>query len=64
MSMKIWKTIIQQGKKLSILFYELIAGMEANERLSTIVNELFLRGRKNNISHILYHNPISSYLKL
>ena len=64
MSMKIWKTIIQQRKKLSILFYEMIAGMEANERLSTIVNELFLRGRKNNISHILYHNPISSYLKL
>ena len=62
--MKIWKTIIQQRKKLSILFYEMIAGMEANERLSTIVNELFLRGRKNNISHILYHNPISSYLKL
>ena len=52
MSMKIWKTIIQQRKKLSILFYEMIAGMEANERLSTIVNELFFKRQKE--QHLTY----------
>ena len=37
--------------------------MEANQKLSPIVTELFLRGRKLNIS-LLYHNIISKCLKL
>ena len=38
--------------------------MESNKKLSPIVKELFLRGRKLNISLVLYHNLISKCLKL
>ena len=32
--MKIWKTIIQQTKKVLIVFDDMIAGMEANKKIS------------------------------
>ena len=38
--------------------------MKANKKLSPTVTELLLRGRKLNISFILYHNLVSRYLKL
>ena len=38
------------------MFYDLIADMESNKKLSTVVTELFLRGRKLNISYVLSHN--------
>ena len=47
--MKFWKTIIQQRKKVLLVFDDMIAGMEANKNLSTIITEFFLRGRKLNI---------------
>ena len=45
MSIKIWKSIIQQ-KKVLIVFDDMIADMEANENLSPIVTELFFKGQK------------------
>ena len=32
MSMKIWNTIFQQRKKNLIVFYDMIAGMQANKK--------------------------------
>ena len=55
--MKIWKTIIQRRKKVQIVFDDMIAGMEANEKISPIVTELFLRGRKLNISQSYFKVP-------
>ena len=49
MFMKMQKTIIQQRKVL-IGFDEMIADMEGNKKLISIVDEFFLRGRKLNIS--------------
>ena len=34
------------------MFDDMIADMESNKKLSPIVNELFLRGRKLNISFV------------
>ena len=39
-------------RKVLIVFHDVIADMEANNKLSPIVTELFLRGRKLNISLI------------
>ena len=67
MSMKIWKTIIQQRKKVPIVLDDMIAGMEANEILSPIVTELFLRGRKLNISPVFisqYYFKVPKTIKL
>ena len=46
---KIWKTIIHLGKKNLIVFDNMIADMESNKKVSPVVTELFLRGRKLNI---------------
>ena len=46
MSMKIWKTINQQRKEELIVFDDMIADKEANKKLSSVVTELFLTGRK------------------
>ena len=48
--MKIWKTIIQQKRRMLIVFDDLIGGIESNKKLSAIVTELFLRGKKLDIS--------------
>ena len=48
MSMKIWKTI--KKRKVLIVFDDMIADREANKKISPTVTELFLRGRKLNIS--------------
>ena len=53
MFMKIWKTIIQQRKgEMLILFDDITPHMKSNELLSLIATELFLRGRKLNISFV------------
>ena len=51
-------------RRVFIVFGDMIADMETSRKLSPVVTELFLRGRKCNISHVLYHNLISKYLKL
>ena len=43
MSMKNWKTKKRKGL---IVFDDMIADLEANEKLNSIVTELFLRVRK------------------
>ena len=48
--MKIEKTIVQQRKEVLIVFDDMIADMESNKNASPIVTELYLRGRKVNIS--------------
>ena len=48
MSMKIYN--LTKKRKVLILFDDMIADMETNKKLSPIVTELFLRGRKLNIS--------------
>ena len=42
------------------MFYDVIADMKANKKLSSIVTELFLRGRKLNISLVFI---LQSYFK-
>ena len=48
--MKNRKNIIQQKREVLIVFDEKIANMESIKKLSLIVTELLLRGRKLNIS--------------
>ena len=50
--------------KFLIVYDNMIADMEANKKLSLIVTELFLRGRKLNISLVWYDQLISKCLKL
>ena len=48
---KILKTIIQiKNKKILIVFDDMIADMLSNKKLNPIVTEVFIRGRKLNIS--------------
>ena len=60
MFMKIWKTIIQQRKGLSIV-YDDISDMESNKKLIPIATKLFLRARKLNISLVFISH---SYFKV
>ena len=39
--------------KISIVFDDMIAAMIINKKLNLIVTELFIRGRKSNISFLL-----------
>ena len=57
MFMKIWKTIIQQRKRVLIVFDE----YGILKKISPIVTELLLRGRKRNISLVLISQ---SYFKV
>ena len=52
---KILKNIIQEKKrKLLIGFDDVIADMINNKKLNPVVTELFIRGRKHNISIFYY----------
>ena len=46
-------------RRVLIVFDDMVADMESNKKLSPIVTEWFLRGRKLNIYSFLYHNLIS-----
>ena len=61
MSMEIWKSVIQQRKEL-IVFHNMIADTKSNKKVTPIVTELFLRGRKLTrylvfISHSCFKMP-------
>ena len=58
--LKIWETIIPQRKVL-VVFDDVIADTEANNKLSPKVTELFLRGVKLYISLVFISK---SYFKL
>ena len=45
-------------------FDDLIANVQNNEKLNKIVNELFIRGRKLNISLFLSRSHILKYQKM
>ena len=60
MFMKIQKIIIQQR----IADVDVIADMEYNKKLSSIVTELLLSGIKLNISRVFTSKPYSKVLKL
>ena len=48
-------------RRVLIVFDDMIADMESNKKLSTIVTELFLRGRKLNISFVF---TLQSYFEV
>ena len=50
---KILKNIIQIKKKILIVFGNMIADMLSNKNLNPIVTELFIRGKKLNISLLI-----------
>ena len=48
---KLFKNTIQIKKsKILIVFHDMIADMLSNEKLNPVVTELFITGRKSNIS--------------
>ena len=51
-------------RRVLIVFDDVIADMEANKNLSPIFTELFLRGRKLNISLVFMSQSHSKCLKL
>ena len=50
--------------KVLIVFDDMITYMISNIKLNQIVTELFITGRKLNISSLLSHNLISQYQKM
>ena len=63
MSTKILKNTIQKKKKRKalIVFDDVIADMISNKKHNSVVTELYIRGRKINVSHIFI---IQSYFKV
>ena len=51
-------------RRVLIVFDDMMTVMESNKKLSLIVTELFLRGRKLNISLVFIAHRISKCLKL
>ena len=47
---------IDKERKILIVFDDMIADMINSKKLKSIVTELFIRGRKLNISLVLIHN--------
>ena len=54
-------TILIKKNKILIVFYDMIADMIHNKKLDSIVTELFIRGRKLNISLVFI---TQSYFKV
>ena len=50
--------------KISIVFHDMIANMINNKKLNSIATELFIRGRKLNISLFLLHSHTLRFQKL
>ena len=56
MFIKILKNTIQIKKReVFIVFDDMIADMVNNKKLNPVVTELFIRGKKLNISLVFYH---------
>ena len=51
-------------QKILIVFDDMIAGMLSNKKLNPMVTELFVRGRKLNISLVLSHKLIPLFQKI
>ena len=50
---------LNKRQKILIVFDDMITDMLSNKKLNPIVTELFIRGRKLNISLFLLHSLIS-----
>ena len=55
---------IDKESKILIVFDDMIVYMINNKNLNSIVTELFIRGRKLNISLLLLHNHILRFQKM
>ena len=51
-------------RKISIVFHDMVANMINNKKLNSIATELFIRGRKLNISLFLLHSHTLRFQKL
>ena len=51
-------------RRVLIVFDDMIVNLKSNKKLSPVVTELFLRGRKLNTSLVLYQNLTSKCLKV
>ena len=61
---KLSKNTIQiKTKKILTVFDDIIADMVSNKKVNPVVTELFIRGRKVNISLDLSHKLISLFQK-
>ena len=49
---------IKKKHKVLIVFDDMIGGMINNKKLNPVVTELFIRGRKLNISNFFYYRII------
>ena len=58
---KILKITIQKKRKILIVFDDMIADMINNNKLNPIITELFIKGRKLNISFVFI---TQSYFKV
>ena len=61
MFIKILKFVIQERNKILIVLDDMIADMINNKKLNPVVTELFIRGRKLNISIVFF---TQSYFKV
>ena len=61
MFIKILKNTIQEKNKVLIVFNDMIADMINNNKLNPVLTELFIRGRKLNISIVFI---TQSYFKV
>ena len=52
-----------QRRKILVVFDDMIANMINNKKLNSIVTELFIRGKKLNISLVFIHNHILRFQK-
>ena len=55
---------LNEERKILIVFDDMIADMLSNKKLNPLVTELYIRGRKLNISLVLSHNLILFYQKI
>ena len=49
---------VDKDRKMLIVFDDMIADMINNKKLNSVVTELFIRGRKLNISLVFYYTII------
>ena len=64
MFIKILKNKRNKESKILIAFHDMIAEMLTNKKLNPILTELFIRGRKLNISLVFINNFIFLHLKM
>ena len=54
---------LNKRSKILIAFDDIVSGMFTNKKLNPVVTELFIRGRKLNISLVFITQFYSCYLK-